>query len=138
MADLTDHNMERLSHLFASGNMGHAREIARLLNLERTARCTKADPLSRLLEDFLHGLARSQPADNQMNFSEVAITIFAPTRSVVITSIETVKTNRFMKNGEQDPFAGNPSRDRYHADKDCHSFATWRAANAAMHRICRR
>ena len=100
MADLTDHNMERLSHLFARGDTRQAREIARLLNLERTARCTKADPLSRLLEDFLHGLARSQPAGlNQMNFSEVAITIFAPTRSVVITSIETVKTNRFMKNG---------------------------------------
>ena len=62
MADLTDHNMERLSHLFASGNMRHAREIARLLNLERTERYgTKADSLSRLLEDFLHGLARSQP-----------------------------------------------------------------------------
>ena len=62
MADLTDHNMERLSHLFASGNMGHAREIARLLNLERTERYgTKADPLSGLLEDFLHGLARSPP-----------------------------------------------------------------------------
>ena len=63
MADLTDHNMERLAHLFASGNMGHAREIARLLNLERTTeRCTEADPLPGLLEDFLHGLARSQPA----------------------------------------------------------------------------
>ena len=97
MADLTDHNMERL---FARGDTRQVREIARLLNLERTARCTKADTLSRLLEDFLHGLARSQPAGlNQMNFSEVAITIFAPTRSVVITSIETVKTNRFMKNG---------------------------------------
>jgi hypothetical protein len=62
MADLTDLNMERLSHLFASGNMGHAREIARLLNLERTEQCSKADPLSSLLEDFLHGLARSQQA----------------------------------------------------------------------------
>ena len=73
MADLTDHNMERL---FARGDTRQAREIARLLNLERTARCTKADPLSKLLEDFLHGLARSQPAGlNQMNFSEVAITI---------------------------------------------------------------
>ena len=61
MADLTDHNMERLSHLFASGSMRHAREIARLVNLERTEQCTKADPLSRLLEDFLHGLARSPP-----------------------------------------------------------------------------
>ena len=49
MADLTDHNMERLSHLFASGNMRHAREIARLLNLERTERCTKAAALSSLL-----------------------------------------------------------------------------------------
>ena len=66
MADLTDHNMERLSHLFASGSMRHAREIARLVNLERTERYgTKADPLSRLLQDFLRGLARSQPvADN--------------------------------------------------------------------------
>ena len=61
MADLKDHNMERLSHLFASGNMRHAREIVRLLNLERTERCTKADPLSSLLEDFLRGLARSPP-----------------------------------------------------------------------------
>ena len=61
MADLTDHNMERLSHLFASGNMRHAREIARLLNLERTERCTKAAALSSLLEDFLRGLARSPP-----------------------------------------------------------------------------
>jgi hypothetical protein len=53
MADLTDHDMERLSHLFASGNMRHAREILRLLNLERTAKpCTKADPLSNLLERF--------------------------------------------------------------------------------------
>ena len=58
MADLTDHNMDRLSHLFA-----HAREIARLVNLERTERYgTKADPLSRLLEDFLRGLAQSRPA----------------------------------------------------------------------------
>ena len=63
MADLTDHNMERLSHLFASGSMRHAREIAQLVNLERTERYgTKADPLSSLLEDFLHGLARSQQA----------------------------------------------------------------------------
>jgi hypothetical protein len=59
MADLTDHNMERLSHLFASGNMRHAREIARLLNLEPTTElCAKAYPRSSLLEDFLHGLAR--------------------------------------------------------------------------------
>ena len=46
MADLTDHDMERLSHLFASGDMRRAREIVRLLNLERTTKpCTKADPL---------------------------------------------------------------------------------------------
>ena len=63
IADLTDHNMERLSHLFATGSMRHAREIARLVNLERTERYgTKADPLSRLLEDFLRGLAQSRPA----------------------------------------------------------------------------
>ena len=63
MANLTDHDMDRLSHLFASGNIRHAREIARLVNLERTERYgTKADPLSRLLEDFLRGLARSRPA----------------------------------------------------------------------------
>jgi len=61
MADLTDHNMERLSHLFASGNMRHAREIARLLNLERTTgRSTKTYPLAGRLADFLYGLARSQ------------------------------------------------------------------------------
>ena len=53
MAELTDHDMERLSHLFASGDMRHAREIVRLLNLERTTKpCTKADPLSNLLERF--------------------------------------------------------------------------------------
>jgi hypothetical protein len=53
MADLTDHGMERLSHLFASGDMRRAREIVRLLNLERTTKlCTKADALSSLLERF--------------------------------------------------------------------------------------
>ena len=34
-----------------------------------------------------------------MNFREGAITIFAGIGSVVIASIETVKRNRFMKNG---------------------------------------
>jgi hypothetical protein len=77
MADLTDHNMERLSRLFASGDMRHAREIARLLNLERTERCSKADPLSSLLEDFLHGWHDHSRRPRAMNFSEVAITIFA-------------------------------------------------------------
>ena len=53
MADLTDHDMERLSHLFASGDMRRAREIVRLLNLERTTKpCTKAHPLSNLIERF--------------------------------------------------------------------------------------
>ena len=53
MADLTDHDMERLSHLFASGDMRHAPEIVRRLNLERTTKpCTKADALSNLLERF--------------------------------------------------------------------------------------
>ena len=58
MADVTDHNMERLSHLFASGNMRHAREIVRLLNLERTEQCTKADPCpgcSRISCTVWHG-----------------------------------------------------------------------------------
>jgi len=77
MADLTDHNMERLSRLFASGDMRHAREIARLLNLERTERCSKADPRSSLLEDFLHGWHDHSRRPRAMNFSEVAITIFA-------------------------------------------------------------
>jgi hypothetical protein len=99
MADLTDHNMERLSHLFASGDMRHAREIARLLDLERTARSTKADPLSRLLEDFLHGRHDHRRRPEPVNFSEGAITIFAVIGSVVIASIETVKRNRLMKNG---------------------------------------
>ena len=53
MADLTDHDMERLSHLFASGDMRHAREIVRLLNLDRTTKpCIKADALSNRLERF--------------------------------------------------------------------------------------
>ena len=53
MAELTDHDMERLSHLFASGDIRHAREIVRLLNLERTTKpCTKAHPLSNLIERF--------------------------------------------------------------------------------------
>ena len=53
MAELTDHDMERLSHLFASGDMRRAREIVRLLNLERTTRpCTIADALPNLLKRF--------------------------------------------------------------------------------------
>jgi len=31
MTTLADPNLERLCHLFASGHMGHAKEIARLL-----------------------------------------------------------------------------------------------------------
>ena len=34
MSELADQNIERLSHLFASGSMKHAREIARLLSEE--------------------------------------------------------------------------------------------------------
>jgi hypothetical protein len=34
MSELTDQNIERLSHLFASGSLKHAREIARLLGQE--------------------------------------------------------------------------------------------------------
>ena len=34
MSELADQNIERLSHLFASGNLSHAREIARLLGQE--------------------------------------------------------------------------------------------------------
>lgn len=34
MSELADQNIERLYHLFASGNLGHAREIARRLGEE--------------------------------------------------------------------------------------------------------
>jgi hypothetical protein len=34
MSELADQNIERLSHLFASGNLSHAREIARRLGQE--------------------------------------------------------------------------------------------------------
>lgn len=34
MSELADQNIERLSHLFASGNLGHAREIAQRLSEE--------------------------------------------------------------------------------------------------------
>jgi hypothetical protein len=34
MSELADQNIERLSHLFASGNLSHAREIARRLGEE--------------------------------------------------------------------------------------------------------
>lgn len=34
MSELADQNIERLSHLFASGNLRHAREIARRLGEE--------------------------------------------------------------------------------------------------------
>jgi hypothetical protein len=34
MSELADQNIERLSHLFASGNLSHAREIARRLEQE--------------------------------------------------------------------------------------------------------
>jgi hypothetical protein len=34
MSELADQNIERLSHLFASGNLSHAREIAQRLGQE--------------------------------------------------------------------------------------------------------
>jgi hypothetical protein len=34
MSELADQNIERLSHLFASGSLSHAREIARRLGEE--------------------------------------------------------------------------------------------------------
>ena len=34
MSELADQNIERLSHLFASGSLSHAREIAQRLNQE--------------------------------------------------------------------------------------------------------
>ncbi|MBV9460904.1 MAG: hypothetical protein JO141_25825 [Bradyrhizobium sp.] len=34
MSELADQNIERLSHLFASGDLGHAREIAQRLGQE--------------------------------------------------------------------------------------------------------
>ena len=52
MSELADQNIERLSHLFASGNLSHAREIARLLGEEiGEAPRQRAEPglISRLL-----------------------------------------------------------------------------------------
>ncbi|HET6169518.1 MAG TPA: hypothetical protein VFE01_05020 [Terracidiphilus sp.] len=52
MSDLKDCEIERLSHLLATGNMKHATEIARLLGQKKEQR-QKPDPLVALLESFL-------------------------------------------------------------------------------------
>jgi hypothetical protein len=52
MSDLKDCEIERLSHLLATGNMKHATEIARLLGQKKEQR-QKPDPLVALLASFL-------------------------------------------------------------------------------------
>lgn len=52
MSELADQNIERLSHLFASGNLSHAREIARRLGEEigePPRECAELGLISRLL-----------------------------------------------------------------------------------------
>jgi hypothetical protein len=58
MSKLTDGQLERLSILFATGNMSNARKIARLLSNEReNERCPKNrdNALSKMLDQFLRG-----------------------------------------------------------------------------------
>jgi hypothetical protein len=52
MSHLKDCEIERLSHLLATGNMKHATEIARLLGQEKEQR-QEPDPLIALLASFL-------------------------------------------------------------------------------------
>jgi hypothetical protein len=53
MSDLKDPEIERLSQLFASGSMTHAREIARLLKQEGQAPRPRPYPLLAALGQFL-------------------------------------------------------------------------------------
>jgi hypothetical protein len=53
MSDLKDSEIERLSNLFASGNMNHAREIAHLLGQELAQQPRKGIPLFAVLGNFL-------------------------------------------------------------------------------------
>jgi hypothetical protein len=53
MSDLKELDIERLSRLFASGNMMHAREIARLLKQARQAPQPKPDLVVAILRRFL-------------------------------------------------------------------------------------
>lgn len=53
MSDLKDSEIERLSHLFASGRMKHACEIARLLSRELTEQTPNVDPLPLALGSIL-------------------------------------------------------------------------------------
>ena len=60
MSDLKDCEIERLSHLLATGNMKHATEIARLLGQEKEQR-QKPDTLAALLESFLSNIQLRAP-----------------------------------------------------------------------------
>jgi hypothetical protein len=53
MPQLSDRKINRLSHQYASGHTGCAREIARLLGEELRERRTEPDPLLKMLEQFL-------------------------------------------------------------------------------------
>jgi len=66
MSQLSDRKIDRLSHLFASGRTGHAREIARLLGEELRERHTEPDPLLKMIEQFFDaGVTRSAPENSQ-------------------------------------------------------------------------
>jgi hypothetical protein len=53
MSQLSGRQIDRLSHLFASGQTEHAREIARLLSEELREHRSEPDPLLRILEEFI-------------------------------------------------------------------------------------
>ena len=58
MSELAEQNIERLSHLFASGNLSHAREIAQRLGREigeQSRERGESDLISRLLAAAVFG-----------------------------------------------------------------------------------
>jgi hypothetical protein len=58
MSELADQNIERLSHLLASGSLSHAREIAQLLGREigeRPRERCESGLISRLLAAAVFG-----------------------------------------------------------------------------------
>ena len=65
MSDLKDCEIERLSHLLATGNMKHATEIACLLGQEllgqEKEQRQKPDTLAALLESFLSNIQLRAP-----------------------------------------------------------------------------
>lgn len=54
MSDIEDHEIERISNLFAAGNMTHAKEIVRLLAKDVAERPLRPHPLQAALERFLN------------------------------------------------------------------------------------